>query len=109
VVNYSSPFFTAQKQSIVDRMDNFLDKRIRRRKESDIPQFLDDINLDRVLSREVELTDIPPDIINSDEVRQELRAARAEREIQRQLQETLQSLPQQQQQAPTTVPAGVPV
>ena len=110
---YQSPFFTAQRQSGVNRVQAFMERRLGMYEVTQDQVYLDDINSSAVANYDAMHSDIPAQIIRSQEEVSAIRNARAEQQMMQQQMEQMQQMaqmaPQQApvQQAPPPEPEGI--
>jgi len=78
---YQSPFFTAQRQGGVNRVQAFMERRLALFQATQDPVCLDDINLSEVTNYDARMSDIPAQIIRSQEEVSVIRNARAEQQM----------------------------
>ena len=107
---YQSPFFTAQRQSGVNRVQAFMERRLALFQVTQDPVYLDDINASEVTNYDARLSDIPALILRSQEEVSAIRNARAEQQmIQNRMaqMEQLAAMQPEQQNVETEVPENV--
>jgi len=78
---YQSPFFTAQRQGGVNRVQAFMERRLALFEVTQDPVYLDDINSSEVANYDARVSDIPAQIIRSQEEVSAIRNARAEQQM----------------------------
>jgi len=107
-VVYQSPFFTAQKQSGVNRVQAFMERRLALFQVTQNPIYLDDIDSDQVTAYDARVSDIPAQILRSPEEVSAIRSARAEKQMMEQRLEQMMQLSQMQPQGQGAPPPEIP-
>ena len=91
---YQSPFFTAQRQSGVNRVQAFMERRLGMYQVTQDQVYLDDINSSAVANYDAMHSDIPAQIIRSEAEVSAIRNARAEQQMMQQQMEQMQQMAQ---------------
>jgi len=94
---YQSPFFTAQRQSGVNRVQSFMERRLAMYQITQDPVWLDDIDSSAVANYDARHSDIPPQILRSQEEVSAIREARAQRQM---MEDQMAQMQQMAQMAP---------
>ena len=100
---YQSPFFTAQRQSGVNRVQAFMERRLGMYQVTQDQVYLDDINSSAVANYDAMHSDIPAQIIRSQEEVSAIRNARAQQQM---IQQQMEQMQQMAQMAPQQEGAG---
>jgi hypothetical protein len=101
---YQSPFFTAQRQSGVTRVQAFMERRLALFQVTQDPIWLDDLNSSEATNYDARVSDVPAQILRSPEEVSAIRQARAEQKQVEQRMAQMQQVAAMQQGGPQQGP-----